>query len=185
MLLEDDLDKSPLSWSPDGRFILYGTRGTTSSFFALPLFGDRKPVPFLQTQFNEDYGQFSPDGRWVAYFSDESGKSEVYVAPFPGPGGKWQISTAGGSFPRWRRDGTEIFYRAPDNKLMAAAVNGRGGSFEVGAVRPLFETLMQLGGRYPYDVSPDGQRFLINTAPEQAGSAPITVVLDWTAGLKK
>ena len=74
--------------------------------------------------------------------SDESGKDEVYVAPFPGPGGKWQISTAGGTFPRWRRDGTEIFYLAPDNKMMAAAVNGKGSNFEVGAVKPLFETRM-------------------------------------------
>ena len=111
------------------------------------------------------YGQFSPDGRWVAYVSDESGRNEVYVAPFPGPGGKWQISTAGGTYPRWRRDGTEIFYVSPDSKLMSAAVNGKGLSFEVGAVTPLFETHLVTGSRYAYDVSADGQRFLINTTP--------------------
>ncbi len=187
VLLEDNLDKYPVSWSPDGRFILYDSIGSATGLdlWVLPLSGDRKPVPFLTTKFNEAAGQFSPDGRWVAYNSDESGKNEVYVTPFPGPGGKWQISTGGGALPRWRHDGTEIFYLAPDNKLMAAAVNGKGSSFEVGAVKPLFETRAVAGLRNRYAVSPDGQRFLINTVPEQAASAPITVVLNWTAGLKK
>jgi eukaryotic-like serine/threonine-protein kinase len=186
VLLEDNRDKSPQSWSPEGRFILYTSSGppTGDDLFVLPLSGDRKPVPFLQTPFNEYDGQFSPDGRWVAYGSDESGKDEVYVAPFPGPGGKWQISTAVGTFPRWRRDGTEIFYLAPDNNLMAAAVNGKGSSFEVGAVKPLFEARALDPTRNSFAVSADGQRFLINTDP-QTTSAPITVVLNWAAGLKK
>jgi Tol biopolymer transport system component len=186
-LLEDNQDKYPSSWSPDGRYILYRTRGgqTGSDLYLLPLSGDHKPLPFLETKFNEDIGQFSPDGRWVAYSSDESGRSEVYVVPFPESGGKWQISTVGGNFPRWRHDGAEIFYVTPDNKLMAATINGKGANFEVGAVKPLFETRIVLGGRYQYAVSADGQRFLINTAPEQAAPAPITVVLNWAAGLKK
>jgi eukaryotic-like serine/threonine-protein kinase len=190
VLLSDGLEKYAYSWSPDGRFILYnsgaGTPRTAGDIWVLPLSGDRKPFPFLQTQFNEVEGRFSPDNRWVAYFSNESGgKSEVYVAPFPGPGGKWQISTAGGNSPRWRRDGAEIFYLDPDNKLMAAAVNGKGASFVVGAVKPLFQTRPAPGLRYQYDVSADGQRFLINTAPEQSASTPITVVVNWAAGLKK
>jgi Tol biopolymer transport system component len=187
LLLEDNLDKYPESWSPDGRFILYGSNGgpTGNDLYVLSLTGDRKPVPFLKTQFNEFSGRFSPDGRWVAYRSNESGMYEIYVAPFPGPGGKRQISTAGGNWPRWRRDGTEIFYFAPDNKLMVAAVNGKGSSFEVGAVKPLFDTHEWPGTRYPYDVTADGQRFLVNTVPGQASSAPITVVVNWTAGLKK
>ena len=192
VLLEDNADKYPMSWSADGKFIMYVSNGgftssTGDDIFVLPLSGDRKPFPFLNTKFNEGAPQFSPDGRWVAYQSDESGKNDVYVAPFRGPGGKWQISTGGGSNPRWRQDGTEIFYQAPDNKLMAAAVNGKGGSFEVGAVKPLFQTRPGTGFRYYYfyHVSPDGQRFLVNTAPEQAASAPITVVLNWQAGLKK
>jgi serine/threonine protein kinase/Tol biopolymer transport system component len=188
LLVEDNLVKYPLSWSPNGRFILYSTFGapTGSDLFVLPLAGDRKPFPFLQTQFNEGQGQFSPDGRWVAYTSFESGRAEVYVAPFPGPGGKWQISTAGGSSPRWRRDGTEIFFLANDNALMVAGVNSKASSFQVGAVKPLFQTYL-IGPRHEYDVSADGQKFLINSAPHPSGAAPapITVVLNWTAGLKK
>ena len=186
-VLEDNLDKFPASWSPDGRFILYRTGGgqTHTELFLLAFAGDRKPVPFLNSKFEESFGQFSPDGRWVAYRSNESGKSEIYVVPFPGPGGKWQISTTGGDRPRWRRDGSEIFYIAPDNTLMAASVNGKGASFEVGSVKPLFATGAVVGTRYQYAVAGGGQRFLINTAPVTVASAPITVVLNWTEGLKK
>jgi hypothetical protein len=153
----------------------------------LPLTGDHKPFPLLQTQSGSaSYGQISPDGRWVAYGSNESGRNEIFVAPFPGPGGKWQISTAGGTYPRWRHDGSEIFYLAPGGKLMVASVSGKGAGFEVGAVKPLFATrVIAFAGLYEYAVSADGQRFLVNTAPEQATSSPITVVLNWTAGLKK
>jgi Tol biopolymer transport system component len=186
VLLEDKLLKFPMSWSADGKSLLYRSTGgpTNNDLFVLPLSGDRKPIPFVNTPFAEASGAFSPDGRWVAYASNESGRNEVYVAPFPGPGGKRrQVSTAGGGFPRWRRDGTEIFYVAPDRKLVAAAVNGRGASFEVGAVKPLFETRIP-GPRYEYAVTADGQRFLINTESEQAGATPITVVTNWMAGLK-
>ena len=204
LLYEDAVgSKFPMSWSADGRFILYSTgvatAGTGSDVFALPLSGDpsagslrgsgqagqvRKPVPFIQGRFNEFGGQLSPDGRWVAYRSNESGTNEIYVAPYPGPGGKRQVSTAGGTSPRWRRDGTEIFYLSPNRQLMAAAVNGKGAGFEVGDVKPLFQTRTPLINN-PYDVAPDGQRFLINTLPEQMASAPITVVVNWTAGLQK
>ncbi len=153
--------------------------------WVLPLSGDQKPFPFLQTEFIENNGQFSPDGRWIAYESDESRRREIYVAPFPGPGGKRQISTAGGSYPRWRGDGKEIFYLAPYNKLMAAEVNGQGATLEVGAVRALFEARRGGPGNV-YDVTADGQRFLVNTAVEQkAPSAPITLVINWTADLKR
>jgi eukaryotic-like serine/threonine-protein kinase len=186
VLLEDDLDQRPLGWSVDGRFLLYANSGgpTGQDLFVLPLFGDRKPKPFLQTQFTETVGMLSPDGRWVAYRSNESGRNEVYVVPFPDAGGKWQVSTGGGDWPRWRADGSEIFYWAPDNELMAAAVNGKGESFQVETVRPLFEVRKGGAGHF-YDVSPDGQRFLVNSIPEQAASAPITVVVNWTAGLQK
>src|SRR6185503_844177 len=113
---------------------------TGLDLWVLPLEGDqKKPFPFLQTEFNESGGQLSPDGHWIAYQSDESRRNEIYVAPFPGPSGKRQVSTSGGSFAKWRGDGKELFYRAPNNKLMAAEINGQGATFEVGAVRPLFE----------------------------------------------
>jgi hypothetical protein len=150
----------------------------------LPLTGERKPVPFLQTQFNEYIARLSPDGRWLAYQSNESSRYEIYVVPFSGPGGKRQVSSDGGTQPRWRRDGSEIFYLAPDTMLMAAAVNGKGSSFEVGDVKPLFETRANVGN-HRYDVTPDGQRFLVNRSREGAASAPIRVVVNWTAGLKK
>jgi len=185
-LLESDLEKHPLSWSPDGRFLLYNTVDPKSKadLWVLPLGGDRKPFPFLQTEFNEFNGQFSPDGRWIAYVSDESGGNEIYVAPFPGPGPKQQISTSGGRQPKWQGDGKEIFYLAPGKKLMAAEVNGQGASLVIGAARPLFEVHPYESG-YAYDVTTDGQRFLINTIVEQKASAPITLVLNWTADLKR
>jgi Tol biopolymer transport system component len=189
-LLADSLDKSPLDWSPDGRFILYvvTTPKTGLDLWVLPLGGDRKPVPFLQTSFSEYPGQFSPDGRWIAYASNESGRNEVYVAPFrgavPGPGGKWQVSMAGGTWPRWRPDGGEISYRALDNRLMTAEVDGQKAAFQVGAVRTLFNARPG-GPRYIYDVTPDGQRFLMNTLVEEAASAPITLVVNWPALSRK
>jgi serine/threonine protein kinase len=193
-LLEDIFAKRPGSWSPDGQHLLYNNSGsaTGTDLFVLPLSGDpsagsgqgRKPVPFMQTLFAEVAAKFSPDGRWVAYRSDEAGTVEVYVAPFPGPGGKRQVSNGGGDWPRWRADGTEIFYRAPDNMLMVAAVNGRGPTFEIGAVKPLFQ-MRSAGTGHAYAVTADGQRFLVNTAPEEASAAPITVVVNWTAGLSQ
>src|SRR5262249_21779176 len=112
--------KYPTDWSADGRFILFEAVDPTTNLelWALPAAGGN-PTPFIKTTFGVSHGQFSPDGRWVAYSSNESGKTEIYVAPFPGPGGNWKVSSAGGSEPRWRRDGKELFYLAPDGKLMA------------------------------------------------------------------
>jgi hypothetical protein len=184
LLVESDVDKYPTSWSGDGRFVLYNTTfdvtKTKTDLWVLPLSADRKPFPFLQTEFNETRGQFSPDGSWIAYQSDESGRDEVYVASFPGPGGKRQISTAGGTFPRWRRDGKEIFYLAPDNKLMAAEVKGQGAALEVGAVRVLFDVRPgNPTSGYQYDVTSDGQRFLVNTSVEQKVSSSINLIINW------
>ena len=119
----------------------------------------------------------------MAYCSDESGKEEVYVQSFPASGAKWQISTNGGSNPRWRRDGKELFYLASDQKLMAMAVNGES-TFQPGVPKALFQT-REVVGRYRYAVTADGQRFLVNTPLEEASTAPITVVLNWTAELGK
>ena len=192
VLLEAGLGKYQASSSPDGRLLLYVAGGGAigrSDLWVLPLSGDRKPFPFLETPFIETQGQFSPDGLWVAYASGERpGQLEVYVTPFPGPGAKWRVSTAGGSWPRWRRDGKEIFYLASDNTLIAAIVTGQASGFDVGAVRPLFRVsrrpMVRLDA-YPYDVSSDGQRFLVNTLVEDATSTAITLVVNWTTGLKK
>jgi Tol biopolymer transport system component len=147
-LLADNLEKTPLGWSPDGRFILYATTGATTGndLWILPASPAAKPFPYLQTPFNEGQGQFSPDGKWIAYRSSETGRGEVYVGPFPGTGAKWQVSSAGGNFPRWRRDGKEIFY-ATDNKIVAASVSAAGDRFEVGTVRTLFDVRSTAGRR--------------------------------------
>jgi Tol biopolymer transport system component len=184
LLLESPEHKNLYDWSLYGRFILYGPQSskTGQNLWALPLFGDRKPLVVAQTAFEEVGGRFSPDGRWIAYVLNETGRSEIYLQPFPGPGGKLQISTSGGNSPQWRRDGREIFYLGPDNRLMAVPVmlQVNGSSVEAGAPVALFTTRPAS----EFAASPDGQRFLINTPLEDAATPPITVVLNW-AGRKK
>ncbi|HXD17652.1 MAG TPA: protein kinase [Vicinamibacterales bacterium] len=181
------------SWSADGRFILYyiGNAGsaTSNDIWVLPTAGDRKPQPFLESAFPEANARFSPDGRWVAYRSDESGRREVYVVPFPGPGGKWPISTSGGDFPRWRGDGRELFYLASGTSaLMAVPITASDASLEIGTPRRLFEVPLRTnsykgyGTGYVYDVFPDGQRFLIDVAvDERSAPPPIRVITNWTS----
>ena len=150
----------------------------------LPLFGDRKPVPFLQTQFDEIGGNISPDGQWLAYESNESGRFEIYVQPFSDPNGKTQISVNGGVQPRWRRDGKELFYIDLGNRLMAVPIQfaAKSQGVEAGAPIPLFEVHLPdtQGSRQEYIVSSDGQQFLMNAYPDDATS-PITVILNWKA----
>jgi dipeptidyl aminopeptidase/acylaminoacyl peptidase len=180
-------------WSPDGKFIVYSEFSDTTNddLWLLPLEGDRKPIPFLQTPFSEIDGHFSPDGRWMAYMSNESGRQEVYVQTFPATGSKWQISTAGGRFPRWSRDGHELFYIAADQKLMTVPAKPgvpRSRTFEAGSPQPLFEIKSILSpARFSYQPSADGRRFLVDVPASGEGAAPtpITVVLNWQAGLKK
>jgi Tol biopolymer transport system component len=186
----DNLEKRPTSISPDRKFLLYHTSGDPKTGFDLWILpdplgppGTTKPYSLLQSQWNEQNGQFSLDGHWIAYQSDETGQFEIYVAPFPGPGGKRQISTAGGSLARWRADGKEIFYIARDQKLMAAEVMIKGGEIQTGEVRPLFGPL-PIGNGYQYDVSADGQRILAVT-PRENASVPLTLVQNWPALLKK
>ena len=143
--------------------------------------------PFLRTAAFLDAPQFSPDGRWIAYASTESERREIYVQPYPGPGGKWQISTDGGTEPQWNRNGRELFYRSGD-KMMAVDISTQSG-FVAGKPKQLFEGhyAMNLLARADYDVSPDGQRFLMlkPTEQEQAAPAQINVVLNWTEELKR
>jgi Tol biopolymer transport system component len=179
LLLESPEHKNIYDWSLDGRFILYGPQNskTGQDLWALPLDGDRKPLAVAQTPFQEVNGRFSPDGRWIAYVLNESGRNEIHVQPFPGPGAKSQISTGGGNLPQWRRDGREIVYLGPDNRLMAVPVMlpVNGSVAEAGTPVALFQT--RPGSEFA--ASPDGQRFLVNTLPEDAATPPITVILNW------
>ncbi len=182
-------------WSQDGRFVLYqmpSAKGERDLWIA-PQVGDRKPFPYLQSQFNKQNGMFSPDGRWIAYVSDESGRDEVYVQAFPLSSEKRQISTSGGSEPNWRRDGTELFYLAADRNVMAVPVKASGATFEPGSPKPLFQVPlsqlplgpMLLLSRRSYAVGGNGQRFLTGRPVGDVTATPITVVVNWQAGLAK
>jgi len=167
------------SWTPDGKFIVYSSAG---KLWALPLNGDRKPIAMFS---GGDGASVSPNVKWVAYRSAESGRSEVYVQSFPSSGSQQQISTAGGSEPYWRRDGKELFY-IEGKRLMAVEVNTDGQGFDAGVPKPLFEVRLQLDGfRSHYQVAANGQKFLVAVPTENVQSPPITVVTNWTAGLKQ
>jgi Tol biopolymer transport system component len=171
----------PVSWSSDGRFLLYQTEGPNADLWVLSL-EDRKTTPFANTRFNETAGQFSPNGRWIAYSSNETGQNEVYVAPFQGPGAKVRLSSSGGGSPRWRQDSNEIFFSSR-NRLMAATVRGSDSEIDVGEARPLFE--IGLSNRsFPYAVTDNGQRFLITKPVEERSTTPITLVVNWPAIVK-
>lgn len=193
VLFADSSRKDASSWSPDGKFLLFSRvdAKTESDIWVLPMgAGDSKgepgkPYPWLATPATERWAKFSPDGRWVAYESNDSGRVEIYIAPFPGPGPKRQLSAGGGAFPRWRGDGKEIFYLDPDGTLVAAEVASKGDSIEVGTVRSLGIRVIDLGNNYLYDVSADGQRFLVTAAPQQKFSAPLTLVYNWPLLLRK
>ncbi|MGH9838683.1 MAG: TolB family protein [Blastocatellia bacterium] len=186
---KSDYSKLPTDWSRDGRFIIYYEFDpkTKRDVWVLPMTGsgEKKPFRALGTEANELAGTLSPDGRWLAYASDASGRYEVYVQNFPGGVGKRQVSTGGGIGPRWHWDGRELFYYAGDGKLIAAPVRS-GESFETGAAVSLFEFRAgTLQGLAPYAVTADGQRFLINAVVETEPNAPLTVEVNWTAGVKK
>src|SRR5262245_17298650 len=190
LLLKSDYHKHPTDWSRDGRFIIYRQIDpkTKLDVWGLPApgSGEAKPLPLVRTEANEFGGTLSPDGRWLSYVSDVSGRFEVYVQSFPEGGGKRQVSTDGGSGPRWRRDGRELYYYAGDGKLMAAQVRS-GASLELGAVVSLFE--FRAGTIWdfftPYAVTADGQRFLINAVVDTEQNAPLTAVVNWAADLKR
>jgi serine/threonine protein kinase/Tol biopolymer transport system component len=179
--------KNVEDWSEDGKYLVYNyqTGSSWPHLYVLPLAGDRKPVPFLNTEFTTQQGQFSPNGRWLAYRSFESGRSEVYVQGVTPdslqPRGKSQISTAGGEIPRWRRDGKELFYHS-GSTFFAVDVKTDGKSFEAGIPRPLFDAATVSNNTpfaAPFVVSSDGQRFLIIAPTEKAGTAPLEVLVNW------
>jgi Tol biopolymer transport system component len=173
--------------SPDGKFLLmdvYDSQGNLS-LWVLPMFGDYKPYPLLNSNFREGQGHFSPDGKWFAYISDESGSTELYLRRFPECDNQVRVSNGGGAQPHWRKDGRELFYVATDRKVMAVDVK-LGATAEVGTPKPLFTAgVLRYDAPNRYAVSADGQRFLVNTTVQTTNETPITVVLNWSAGLKK
>jgi eukaryotic-like serine/threonine-protein kinase len=176
----------PWDWTHDGRSLVYGDQA--GDLFLLPLAGDRTPVTFLSAPGQQAYAQFSPDGSLLAYASDEQGSFDVFVGTVPPSGALWQISTGGGTMPRWRRDGRELYYRASDGSLMvvalgdggpgAAAIDGRA------APRPLFAGIPSAGNTNAFMYAPadDGQRFLVSST-RSAAQPPITVVVNWQTAL--
>ena len=179
-------------WSADGKWIVYYVMGqnTGLDLWLLPMTGERKPVPYLQTKFDEQDARFSPDGRWMAYDSNESGNSEVYVQAIPASGAKFQISTGTGINPQWRADGKEMYYHTGGTGggiLMAVPVK-LGSAFEPGTPQALFQLKGLEDDHSVYSASRDGQKFLVNVPAGSEGVAaasPVTVVLNWFAGLKK
>ncbi len=184
LVIGDGPDKYAYDWSRDGKYVLYAS-GQDLWYATYP---DFKTTMFLKAPSSLKTAQFSPDGRWVAYSSNETGKWEIYVTAFPGGQGKWQVSNGGGTQPRWRGDGKELFYLSPDYKIMAIPVTS-GATFDAGAPTVLFQTnpreLVATSEQISYDVSHDGQKFLVNTQAAQAEAQPMSVLLNWAAKLGK
>lgn len=180
-LLELPGNQWPNDTSRDGKFLLYYDDGHAGDLMALPLTGDATPIAIATTPFAERWGVFSPNGRWVAYDTNESGRNEVVVQPFPNPTGKWQVSTEGGTFPRWSADGKEL-YSINGGKAMMSSIRD-SPSFDASAPITLFQARFPDGGagitfRAPYAIAPDG-RFLVNRTVDAATVPPITILLNW------
>jgi len=190
---QEDANAYPTDWTPDGKSLILTERPISTHdqrISLLSVAGKNGAEPLLEIKgTNVDSGKVSRDGRWIAYRSDESGRSEVYISSFPKPMGKLQVSVVGGVTPRWRRDGRELYYLAPDRMLMAAELREIGGSLQVGAIRPLFEMVRTMyltpAGFGNYDVTGDGSRFVLDSAVTDESSAPLSLVQNWTAELKK
>lgn len=176
----------PTDWSADGRFVLYTFSGTfpvTSDIWALPLFGERKPFPAIYTEFSEGQGAFSPDGRWIASASDETGQPNVYIQPFLRTDAKHRISPNGGRNPHWRADGRELFYLDAAGRMTAVPIDLTAAS-PAGLAEPLFPAAV-VSNYNMYAVSKDGQRFLVNRSQSAATPTPLTVIVNWTSTLQK
>jgi serine/threonine protein kinase len=189
VLETNDTVEVPARASSDGRYLVYYRRenknDATFHIWALPLFGDGKPFPVVQTAFDENAAAVSPDAKWMAYQTNESGRREIYITAFPAGGAKWQVSTNGGISPRWRRDGKELFFLDPADKMVAVDVNASGSAVRLGVPHDLFQTAAIQREYGPFDVTADGKRFLINSGNLKEGSDLFTLVLNWPAELKK
>jgi Tol biopolymer transport system component len=179
----------PESVSPDQRYLAYmrlsTDQKTGTDIWALPLEGERKPFPVVQSAFDDRDAEISPDGRWMAYSNTESGRSEVYVTAFPGGGAKWQASSNGGEVPKWRRDGKELFFLDLTGNLMAVDVNADANAVRLGSAHVLFRAAGVRAATGPYAVTADGKKFLINSGAVKEENLPLTLVQNWTAEVKK
>jgi eukaryotic-like serine/threonine-protein kinase len=179
----------PFSISPDGRYIAYMRRDPKSNagfdIWALPMFGDQKPFPVVATNFQDVTPSFSPDGKWLAYANNETGRMEVYIQPFPSGVGRWQVSTAGGSRPNWRKDSKELFFFSTDQQVMAVDVDQRGTSLQLGTPHALVKATTVSGTSGPYAVSADGKKFVINTVLPQSITEPLTLITNWTSDFRQ
>jgi Tol biopolymer transport system component len=172
------------SWTRDGKWICV-TDDPHRDILVYSADGQQPPIKFLVTEFVEEEGRFSPDGHWMLYMSNESGQQEVYVRPFPGPGGKWQISSGGINYRAfWKGDGKEIYYISRDGRMMAVQVSATGNSFSIGEAKPLFDAFAK-GVSTMLDASKDGQRFLVVYNPIESNSDVLTMVLRWDDEIKK
>jgi len=186
LLLETNIDKYPSDWSPDGNQILFHSVNdpqTKADIWILPMSGDKQPISFLKTEYSELNAVFSPDMKWIAYQSDESGKNEVYVRPFPGANAKWQVSSNGGGAPKLHRNWKEIFYLSA-GKYMSVEVDGSGSTFRIGKIKEHFDQSL-VGGITTRDISADGQNILLEISNFQQESVPLTLVVHWDEELKK
>jgi eukaryotic-like serine/threonine-protein kinase len=183
LILSADGNSEPDQWSSDGRFILFDYIGKTNGtdVWALPLFGDRKPFPVVQGIGNENWGTFSPDGKWVAYSSDESGRAEVYVVSFPSGSGKRQISTRGGIISFWPA-GREFFYQEPDGHTIGVELNTQGKNLSLGKSRQLFGG-RAFGGSFGLYISPDSKRWLVALPVEEANASSLILTTNWSTML--
>ncbi len=192
LVLHTDLEKWPDDWSPDGRYVIYEERSSENGddLWLLPMDGDRKPIALVRSPFTETFGQFSPDGRWIAYQSDQSGRSEVSVRPF-GPlgtdaasGGVYQVSRDGGERPLWRRDGRELIYIGANRAITAVDVPA-DPRIRTGTPRPLVQMPPSVLGFTRLELHPDGQRFLVRAPAGDDATAPINIVMNWQAALRQ
>jgi Tol biopolymer transport system component len=185
--------KNLLDWTKDGKYLLYREQNPTTDrdLMAIPLDGDRRPFPVVVTPFLESTGAISPDGRWVAYASNDSGRYEIYIQAFPAPGvngpkGRWQVSSGGGYDVKWKGDGKELYFESLDGKMMAAAIQAGPQGVQADTPRALFSADFATNSLHEFDVTPDGQRFLLMLQSKTQGSGEkLTVVSNWQAALRK
>jgi Tol biopolymer transport system component len=186
LLLSAPEDLWCYDWSPDGKYVVYGherpEHNGAEDLFVVPVSGEGEPIRLLDTPFNEWPAKFSPDGRWLAYDSPESGRREIYVVPFPGLDGRWQVSTEGGRFPRWSPDGRRLYYWQ-GGKMMAVPLQASGGTLQIGAQEPVLD--LGWGANFiSYDVHPDGQRFLMLATDTSEGPASLSLFMNWKTELE-